>query len=222
MSKLTWDGVGEKKYEAGVDHCVLYPISPDKEYKPGVAWNGITSVNETPEGGDANDQYADNIKYLSLLSAENLNGSISAYTYPPEFEACDGTAEPVKGMKIGQQTRKMFGLSYRTKIGNDTDGTDHGYKLHLLYGATASPSERSYETLNDSPDAIEFSWDFSTVPVPVTNYSPTALVTIDSTLVEPDKMKLLEDALYGTEEEDAYLPLPDEVIRILEGTGMSL
>lgn len=220
MAKITWDGVGEKKYESGVDHCVLYPVNEDKEYKPGVAWNGITSVSETPEGGEPNDQYADNIKYLSLVSAENLNGSIGAYTYPPEFGICDGTAEPTKGMFIGQQSRKMFGLSYRTKIGNDTDGIDHGYKLHLLYGCTASPSERSYETLNDSPDAIEFSWDFSTVPVPVTGYNPTALVTINSTDVDPEKLAKLEEALYGTVEEDAYLPLPDEVIKILEGSAI--
>lgn len=219
MSKIVWDQIGEKKYESGVDHCVLYPINESSQYKPGVAWNGITSVSETPEGGEPNDQYADNIKYLSLVSAENLNGSIGAYTYPKEFGICDGTAEPVTGMTIGQQSRKMFGLSYRTKIGNDTAGSDYGYKLHLLYGCTASPSERSYETMNDSPDAIEFSWDFSTVPVPVSGYAPTALITIDSTLVDKESLQKLEEALYGTESEDAYLPLPDEVITILGSTG---
>lgn len=222
MSKITWDNTGEKKYESGVDHCVLYTLNESSEYKPGVAWNGITAVNETPEGGEPNAQYADNIKYLTLMSAEELNGSISAYTYPKEWGICDGSAELMPGVMIGQQTRKSFGLSYRTKIGNDVDGMDHGYKLHLLYGATASPSERSYETINDSPDAIEFSWDFETIPVNVTGYSPTSLLTIDSTEVEPDKMKALEDILYGTEEDDARMPLPDEVLTILSASSMRL
>ena len=219
MPRITWDNTGEKKYEVGVDHVVHYLVDESSQYSNGTPWNGITGVSETPDGAEPNDQYADNIKYLSLRSAEELNGSITAYTYPDSWGVCDGSAEPIPGVTISQQTRKMFGLSYRTKIGNDVDGQDHGYKLHLLYGATVSPSERSYETMNDSPDPIEFSWDFTTVPVNVTGYNPTSLLTIDSTLCDRDKLAALENVLYGTESEDARMPLPDEVLQILGGSG---
>lgn len=219
MPKLVWDAVGEKMFEAGVDHCVLYPVNEQGEYKPGEAWNGITSISESPEGGEANDQYADNIKYLSLMSAEDLNGTIEAYMAPDGWAKCDGTVQPVAGVTIGQQARKAFGLSYRTKIGNDVDDTNHGYKLHLLYGAKASPSERSYETINDSPEPIQFSWEFNTTPVNVTGYQPTSLLTIDSTKCDAEKLAALEDILYGTESDDARLPLPDEVFALLNGNA---
>lgn len=218
MPKLVWDATGEKTYEGGVDHAVLYPINNSGEYTPGVVWNGITSIAETPEGAEPQSQYADNIKYLTLLSAEELNGTIEALTYPDEWAVCDGSAEVSPGVMIGQQARKTFGLSYRTKIGNDVDGQDHGYKLHLIYGAVASPSERSYETINDSPEAMSFSWEFSTTPVPVTDHKSTALVTIDSTKVDAEKLKKLEDLLYGSDDgegNDPRLPLPDEIIAML-------
>lgn len=226
MPRIAWDAVGEKYYETGVDRVSLYPVNAQGEYTPGVAWNGVTSISETPEGAEPNDQYADNIKYLSILSAEDLGGTIEAFQSPKEFDACDGAAEVAPGVVIGQQARKPFGLSYRTKIGNDTDGEDHGYKLHLLYGAKASPSERSYETINDSPEAATLSWDYTTTPVPVTGYKPTALITIRSTDVDASKLKALEDILYGTDATagregedgtDARLPLPDEVITLLSG-----
>lgn len=230
MPRIVWDAVGEKKYESGIDHAVLYPVNQSGEYRPGVAWNGVTSIAETPEGAEPEKQYADNIPYLTLMSAEELNGSIGAFQSPPEFDACDGSAQVMKGVTIGQQERKGFGLSYRTKIGNDVDGQDAGYKLHLLYGAKASPSERTYETVNDSPEAMELSWDFSTTPVPVTGYKATSLVVIDSTMVDPDKLAALEDILYGSDAApvddddttdsssgEARLPLPDEVFAILGG-----
>lgn len=230
MPRIVWDAVGEKKYESGIDHTVLYPINQSGEYRPGVAWNGVTSIAETPEGAEPEKQYADNIPYLTLMSAEELNGSIGAFMSPPEFDACDGNAQVIKGVTIGQQERKGFGLSYRTKIGNDVDGQDAGYKLHLLYGAKASPSERTYETVNDSPEAMELSWDFSTTPVPVTGYKATSLVVIDSTMVDPDKLAALEDVLYGSDTStvdegdttdassgEPRLPLPDEVFAILGG-----
>lgn len=227
--RIQWDKIGEKLYEAGVDHCVLYPVNPQGEYTPGVPWNGITSVSETPEGAEPQSQYADNIKYLTIMSAEEHNGTIEAYTAPDEWAQCDGNKEMTKGVVIGQQNRKAFGLSYRTKIGNDTDGQDHGYKLHLLYGAKASPSERTYETINDSPEPISFSWEYTTDPVPVTGALPTSLLTIDSTKVDPDRLAALEDILYGSDASaiddgddttsssgtDPRLPLPDEVIALL-------
>lgn len=221
MAKLVWDATGEKLFEAGVDHAVLYPVNQDGEYTPGVAWNGITQISETPEGAEPENQYADNIKYLSLMSAEELNGTIEAFMYPDEWSVCDGSAELTKGVMIGQQNRKAFGLSYRTKIGNDVDGQDHGYKLHLLYGAKASPSERTYETINDSPEPITFSWEYTTTPVNVTGHQPTALVTIDSTKVNATKLAALEAILYGsddTDSDDPRLPLPDEVMALLTGT----
>lgn len=223
MAKVVWDATGEKRFEAGVDHCVLYPLNDKAEYRPGVAWNGITSISETPEGAEPESQYADNIKYLTMISAEELNGTIEAFTYPSEFEKIDGSAELMPGVVIGQQSRPKFGLSYRTKVGDDIKGQDAGYKLHLLYGAQVSPSERTYETLNDSPEAITFSWEFSTTPVNVTDAQPTALLTIDSTKLTGEvleNLKKLEEILYGTdgeaEENDPRLPLPDEVASILK------
>lgn len=220
MAKLIWDATGEKKFEAGVDHAVLYPINAQGEYTPGVAWNGITQISETPEGAEPQNQYADNIKYFSLMSAEELNGTIEAYMYPDEWNLCDGSSELVKGVMIGQQNRKAFGLSYRTKIGNDVDDLDHGYKLHLLYGAKASPSERTYETINDSPEPVTFSWEYTTSPVNVEGHQPTALLTIDSTKVDADKLAALEEILYGSDDtgsEDPRLPLPNEVLALLNG-----
>lgn len=230
MSAITWDGIGEKLYEAGVDHVVLYPFnSSTKLYDAGYAWNGITSISETPSGGDENALYADNIKYASLRGTEEYGGTIEAYTYPDEWMECDGSKEVATGVVIGQQTRKTFGLSYRTKIGNDEDGLDHGYKLHLVYGATASPSERSYETINDSPDAGSFSWEYTTIPIPVTTQSglsatevaalkAVSVITIDSTQADATKLTTLEGMLYGTNGQSgttAQLPLPDVVISTL-------
>ncbi|MBD5135262.1 MAG: hypothetical protein HDT39_04775 [Lachnospiraceae bacterium] len=220
MAKIVWDQIGEKKYETGVDHAVLYSLNSKGVYTPGVAWNGVTSIAESPDGAEPESQYADNVKYLTIISAEELNGTIEAFTYPHEWELCDGTAEIAPGVTIGQQARKTFGLSYRTKIGNDIDGQDHGYKLHLLYGGVASPSERTYETINESPEAISLSWDYTTTPVPVTGHNMTSLVTIDSTLVDKDKLAALEKILYGSEDDDARLPLPDEVAALL-GEGSS-
>lgn len=217
MSKLVWDATGEKKFETGVDHAVLYPVNAQGEYKPGVAWNGIVSISETPEGAEPQDQYADNIKYLSLMSAEQLGGTIEAFMYPDEWNACDGNKEVSKGVVIGQQSRKSFGLCYRTKVGNDVDGQDYGYKLHLLYGAKVSPSERSFETVNDSPEAITFSWEYKTTPIGVTDHQPTSLLTIDSTKCDADTLTSLEEILYGSESEDPRLPIPDEVIALLNG-----
>lgn len=227
--KIVWDAIGEKRFEAGVDHCVYYPLADDGEYKPGVAWNGVTSIAETPEGAEPQSQYADNIKYLTMISAEELNATVEAYTYPDEFALADGSAELLPGVTIGQQSRPKFGLSYRTKVGDDLKGQEAGYKLHLLYGAQCSPSERTYETLNDSPDAISFSWDLSTTPVNVTGHSPTALLTIDSTKLndtQKDNLSKLEEILYGKDGEDPEavprLPLPDEVYEILSAGSASL
>ena len=219
--RLVWDQVGERLFEAGVEHGVLYRINSQGVYTPGVAWNGLSSVSESPEGAEANDIYADNIKYVSIRSAETYGATIEAYTYPDEFAECDGTAEPVTGLRIGQQSRKAFGFCYRSNIGSDqyTDVTK-GYKLHLIYNATAAPSEKTYETINDSPDAISFSWELDTTPVPVEGYKPTATLEIDSTKVDASKLKDLEDILYGTEDTIPRLPLPDEVIDIItNGAG---
>jgi hypothetical protein len=218
MATLTWDQVGERLYETGVDHGVLYIPDASGDYVGGVSWNGLTTVTESPSGADSNPQYADNIKYLNLLSAEEFGGTIEAFTYPDEFAQCDGTELPNPGVAVGQQGRKVFGMSYRTKVGNDIDGTEHGYKLHLLYGAQASPSERAYATINDSPAAISFSWAFTTTPVPVTGLKPTALLTIDSTVVDSAALSTLEDALYGSGGVDPRLPSPDEVIGMFSGT----
>lgn len=214
MSKIIWDKAGEHYYETGVDHGVLYPTK-NGVYQSGVAWNGLTQVSESPSGAESTAQYADNIKYLNLISAEEFGATIEAFTYPDEFAVCDGSAEPVKGVMIGQQVRRPFGLCYRTLIGNDLAGTDYGYKLHLIYGATASPSERAYATVNDSPEAITFSWEVATTPVEVPGYKPTASLTIDSTKVSPVNMAKLEDILYGTAEVEPRLPMPQEVIDLI-------
>lgn len=212
--KLTWDQKGKRFYETGLSKGVLYPQDDKGLYPKGVAWNGLTSVTDSPEGAESTDLYADDIKYASFRSAETRNGTIEAYTYPDEFAECDGSAEVAPGVTIGQQTRKAFGLSYVTKIGNDVSD-DVGYKIHLVYGATVSPSETQHETINDSPDAVAFSWDYETTPVEVPGYKPTATMTIDSTKVEADKLKKLEDALYGTEDKEANLPTPEEVIKMI-------
>lgn len=217
MAKLVWDQIGEHLYETGTDHGVLYPIQDDKTYSKGVAWNGLTGVTLSPSGADETKLFADNIKYLSIRAAEEFGATITAYTYPDEWEACDGSATIATGVVAGQQARKTFGFSYRTLIGNDTEGTDHGYKIHLIYGATASPSERAYSTVNDSPEAIEFSWEVSTVPVEVPGFKPTAHLEIDSTKAPAAKMAALEEILYGGASTEARLPLPQEVIELFEG-----
>ena len=220
MARLEWDKTGERLYETGTDRGVLY-VASNGTYPTGVAWNGLTGVDENPSGAEANAQYADNIKYLELRSAEDFGATVTAYTYPDEFEQCDGSAEPTTGMYIGQQARKMFGMSYRTKIGNDVDGDEHGYYIHLIYGATASPSQRSYKTVNDSPEPIEFSWEVTTTPVNITGYKPVAHVRINSTKADAEKLAFLESVLYGTDAEGnaegttASLPLPDAVKYIL-------
>ncbi len=218
MTKIKWDQVGERLYETGVDHGVLYLQDNAGTYNNGYPWNGLTTVTESPGGAESNPQYADNIKYLNLVSVETFGGTIEAFTYPDEFEQCDGTAEPAPGVKVGQQRRKTFGLSYRTRIGNDTDGTDHGYKLHLVYGALAAPAEKAYSTINDSPEAIALSWEISTTPVDVPNLKPSASITVKSTDVDAGDLSALEDILYGTAGTDPRLPLPDEVIALFTGT----
>lgn len=215
MSKIVWDKTGERFYETGVDRGVLYVQDDQGNYPKGVAWNGLIQVTESPTGAEPTPIYADNIKYLNLTSVEEFEATIEAYTYPEEFEECDGSAELAPGITIGQQPRKAFGLCYRTKLGNDLEGDDYGYKLHLIYGAKASPTEKGYETINDSPDAITFSWDITTTPVPVTGFKPTSTLVVDSTKVDPEKLAALEEILYGSEEEDARLPLPDEVLTII-------
>lgn len=221
MPKLEWDKTGERFYEVGVDHGVLYIQSDTGTYPNGEVWNGLTGVTESPSGAEATDLWADNIKYASLRSTETFGGTIEAYTSPDSFALCDGTAEPIEGVRIGQQTRKTFGFCYRTQINNDTaTDTDDGYLLHLVYGATASPSERAYTTINESPDAITFSWEFTTTPVTVAGHKPTALITVNSLKVDKAKLTALEDKLYGTEDGTAMLPLPDEVLSIL-GTTIS-
>lgn len=217
MSALVWDQRSERLYETGVDRGVLYPVT-NNAYGTGVAWNGLTAVNESPSGAEPSDIYADNIKYLTLRSAETYGATIEAYTYPDEFAECDGSATVATGVTIGQQTRKSFGLCYRTLVGNDTDGQDHGYKLHLIYGCTASPSEKSYQTVNDSPEAITFSWEVSTTPVNVEGHKPTAQLIVDSTKVDKAKLATLEAQLYGGESSDPKLPTPAEVIAIFATT----
>lgn len=220
MTVLTWDAVGERLYETGVDKGVLYLRDANGEYPEGVAWNGLTTVTESPSGAESNKQYADNIVYLNLISVEEFGGTIEAFTYPEEFEECDGT-QLVNGVAIGQQNRSTFGLAYRTRVGDDIDGTDAGYKLHLVYGALAAPSEKAFATINDSPEAITFSWEFTTTPVTVAGgYKPTALITIDSNKVDPADLASLEDILFGTVGDDARLPLPDEVLTLF-GTGIT-
>lgn len=213
---LTWDQTGERLYETGVDHGVVYPYNSNTQaYDKGVAWNGLTAVNESPSGAEETALYADNQKYLGLRSAEEFGFTIEAYTYPDEFATLDGTAQLTTGVLIGQQSRGTFGLSYRTRIGNDTELDAHGYKLHLVYGAVASPSEKNYQTINDSPEAITFSWECTTTPVEVAGFKPTSTITIDSTKVDSSKLAALEAALYGGSSASARLPLPDEVKTML-------
>lgn len=222
-NKIVWDQLGERLYETGVDRGVLYPQDKTGKYPIGVAWNGLTSISEAPSGAEPTPLYADNIKYLNLISAEEFGATIEAYTYPEEFEKCDGSAELKPGVTIGQQPRDGFGLSYRTIIGNDIDGDEHGYKIHLIYGAKAAPSDKGYETINDTPDAITFSWEITTTPVPVTGFKPTASLTINSTKVAEENLAALEKILYGvaatedpaSEAIEGRLPLPDEVISII-------
>ena len=215
MSKIVWDAIGEHTFETGVRNGVLYLKDTEGAYSNGVAWNGLTSVSESPEGAEATDLYADDIKYLTLMSAENFKATIEAYTYPVEFEECDGSATIADGVVIGQQARKPFGLCYRTAIGNDTDGNEHGYKLHIVYGCQASPSEKQYSTINDSPEAITFSWEVNTTPVNVTGKKPTATLIIDSTKADKAKLTALEAILYGSEEKEPRLPLPDEIATLM-------
>jgi len=215
---ITWDTAGERFYETGVDHGVLYPRIADGSYPVGTAWNGLVSVTESPEGAESTPLYADNIKYLNLLSAEELKATIEAYTYPDEFGLCDGSVDPVVGVSLHQQARQTFGLTYRTVVGNDVESNELGYKLHLLYGCTASPSEKAYNTINDSPEAITFSWEVSTIAEVVTGYKPTALITIDSRDADATKLAALEAILYGetgTPDTEGRLPLPDEVITLM-------
>lgn len=216
MSTLEWDATGSRFYENGVDHGVLYVQDDTGTYGAGVVWNGLTAVTESPEGAEANDIYADNIKYATLRSTETFGCTIEAYTYPDEFAECDGTAAVADGVYLGQQYRQSFGFTYRTNVGNDTGTTsDDGYKLHLVYGATASPSEKAYETVNDSPDAITFSWEVTTTPISVDGYKAVSTITIDSLKCDADVLASLEDKLYGTEDTEPTLPLPDEVISMV-------
>lgn len=222
MSKLVWDNTGDRLYETGVKQGVLYPVSSSGTYPKGVAWNGLTAVTESPSGAEATALYADDMKYLNLYSAEEFSATVEAYTYPEEFGECDGSAEIAQGVQIGQQTRKAFGMCYRTTIGNDTEGDAHGYKLHIIYGAMASPSEKAYATINDSPEAITFSWELTTTPVNVTGKKPTASLTIDSTKADPTKLAALEEILYGSDGgsgTDARLPLPDEIAELMKANG---
>lgn len=215
--KLKWDQVGERLYETGVEQGVLYPQAEDGTYPKGVAWNGIISVTESPSGAESNPIYADNIKYLDLQSAEEFGATIEAYMYPDEFGACNGEVEIEEGVTISQQDRTPFGFSYKTILGNDVKKNTYGYKLHLVYCALAATSEKGYSTVNDSPDSMTLSWEVSTTPVPVTGHKPTAHLEIDSTKTSAEKMAAIEAALYGTETEEARLPLPDEIIKILKG-----
>ena len=217
MAKLVWDESGKRLYETGVEKGVLYVQGENGTYGNGVAWNGLTAVTESPSGAEPTALYADDIKYLELFSAEEFGATIEAYTYPEEFEACDGSASLGTGVTIGQQDRKAFGLCYRTIVGNDVKGNEHGYKLHLIYGAKAKPSEKAYATVNDSPEAVTFSWEVSTTPVNVAGFKPTASVTIDSTKIEAGKLKAIEDKLYGTETQEPTLLMPDEIKQLIAG-----
>lgn len=217
MAKIKWDETGKRLYETGVEQGVLYPQDETGNYPKGVAWNGLISVTESPSGAEATPLYADNTKYLELTSNEEFGATIEAYTYPDEFEACDGSGELTKGVTVGQQPRKPFGLCYKTVLGNDVKNNDHGYKLHLIYGAKAAPSEKAYNTINDSPEAITLSWEITTTPVNVSGFKPTAHLEIDSTAVDKDKLTQLEAMLYGDESTEAKLPLPDEVAQLFKG-----
>lgn len=216
--KLSWDNSGARLYETGVKNGVLY-VQNAGAYPKGVAWNGLTAVTESPSGAEATPLYADDIKYVELTSEEEFGGTIEAYTYPDEFAECDGSAELAKGVKIGQQKRKVFGLVYKTTLGNDEEGNDHGYKLHLVYGCKAAPSEKAYATINDSPEAITFSWEFTTTPVAVAGHKPTAHIEIDSTKADSTCLAALEAKLFGSENEDPQLPLPDVVKTLMTPVG---
>ena len=218
MAKLVWYKTGERLYETGVKNGVLYPMV-DGAYPKGIVWNGLTAVTESPSGAEATALYADDIKYLNLMSAEEFGATVEAYTYPDEFAECDGSASLGTGVTIGQQPRKTFGMSYKTTLGNDVDNDNHGYKLHLIYGAMASPSEKAYSTINDSPEAITFSWELTTTPVNVTGFKPTASLTIDSTKIAPQKLAAIEALLYGDDSTEAKLPLPDEIAAIVKAAG---
>lgn len=215
MSKLEWDKSGEKLYETGVKNCALYVQDKNGTYPKGIAWNGITGITESPSGAEASALYADDIKYLNLISNEDFGATLEAYTYPKEFEECDGTAEISKGVSIGQQNRKTFGLAYKTTLGNDVDGNSYGYKIHIIYGCLAAPSEKAYASINDSPEAITFSWELSTTPVEVKGFKPTSTITIDSTKIDAEKLKKLEEKLYGSETGEATLLLPNEIMALL-------
>ena len=214
--KLKWAQTGERIYETGVSNGVLYVQKANGSYDNGVAWNGLSTVTESPSGAESNAIYADNIKYLALTSAEEFGATVEAYTYPDEFAECDGSAEVADGVMIGQQDRKAFGMAYKTIVGNDTEKNAHGYKLHMIYGATAAPSEKGYSTVNDSPEPITLSWELSTTPVEVTGYKPTATLVIDSTKANSEKLKALEDILFGSDETEARLPMPNEVISLMK------
>lgn len=216
MAKLIFNNVGERLFETGVKNGVLYVMGDDGTYENGVVWNGLTAVTESPSGAETTPLYADDVKYVVIYAAEEFGATVEAYTYPEEFEQCDGSASIFEGITIGQQTRKSFGMCYKTSVGNDVQGQDFGYKIHIIYGAKAAPSEKSYSTINDSPEAVTFSWELSTVPVPVEGFNPTATMVIDSTRVPAEKMTLIEDKLYGTEETEATLPLPGELLAILK------
>ena len=216
MSKLIWDQTGERLYETGVKNGVLYVQDENGAYPNGVAWNGLTAVTESPSGAEATALYADDVKYLNLISAEEFGATVEAYTYPDEFAECDGSKQAVMGVSFGQQARKKFGLCYRTALGNDVLGTDYGYKLHIIYGATAAPSERGYASINDSPEAITFSWELTTEPVAVDGFKPTATVVIDSTKVDKEKLAALEEILYGSADSEARLPMPSEIVTLMD------
>ena len=216
MARLIWDEVGQRFFETGVKNGVLYVQEDDGSYKNGVVWNGLTAVTESPSGAEETPLYADDVKYLTLRSAEEFGATVEAYTYPEEFEQCDGSATIANGVTIGQQARRAFGLCYRTSVGNDIQGQNFSYKLHLIYGCTVAPSEKSYSTINDNPEAITFSWELSTVPVPVDGFSPTASLVIDASKVEKGKMQELEDALFGDESSEAKLLLPNEIMEMLK------
>lgn len=220
MAKIKWDQEGQKTYETGVKNGVLYVIDDDGKYSNGVAWNGLTNVNESPSGAEESPYYADDVKYLSLTSAEEFGASVEAYTYPEEFEVCDGSVEILPGISASQQTRKKFGLCYRTTFGNDVKGNDYGYKLHLVYGAQAAPSERGYSTINDSPEPITFSWELTTTPVEINGFKPTSILKVDSTKMNPDKLAILENILYGTDDTNPRLPLPNELMELLGGESI--
>lgn len=219
MSKLVWDATGERKYENGVRNGVLYVMDQSGTYPKGVAWNGLTAVTESPSGAEATALYADDVKYLNLISAEEFGATVEAYTYPDEFAQCNGEASLVDGVTIGQQPRKTFGMAYRTVLGNDVENESYGYKLHLIYGAVASPSEKAYATINDSPEAITFSWELKTTPVVVEGFKPTASLTIDSTKANAAKLAALEAILFGSEEAEARLPLPNEIATLMNAAG---